>query len=159
MACIFRPHVTLSFVRLSRNTYNSDLLRIRRNSTMYLDFVRRTQRYVQRRHTRSREIPRFATRVYHFTFIRGLTVISCPYHVTYTIKAIWTILLMPITHAAWTIISISIKFLNDHTFHINIFAHKYININKSSPIKQWHTLSSMPNCDITCPQIAYKQAM
>ena len=34
------------------------------------------------------------------------------------------------------IISISIKFPNDHTFHVNIFAHTYININKSSPIKQ-----------------------
>ena len=34
---------------------------------MYLDFTRQTQRYVPRRHSRSREIPRFATRVYHFT--------------------------------------------------------------------------------------------
>ena len=34
---------------------------------MYLDFTRRTQRYVPRHLPRSREIPRFATRVYHFT--------------------------------------------------------------------------------------------
>ena len=34
---------------------------------MYLDFARRTQRYVPRRHSRSREIPRFVTHVYHFT--------------------------------------------------------------------------------------------
>ena len=34
---------------------------------MYLDFVRRTQWYDPRHHPRSREIPRFATRVYHFT--------------------------------------------------------------------------------------------
>ena len=67
MACIFRPHVTLSFVHLSRSTCNSNLLGIRRNLTMYLDFARRTQRYNPRRHPISREIPRFATRVYHFT--------------------------------------------------------------------------------------------
>ena len=63
----FMPCVTLSFVCLSRNTCNFDLLEIRRNSTMYLDFARRTQRYVPHRHPRSREIPRFATCVYHFT--------------------------------------------------------------------------------------------
>ena len=40
------------------------------------------------------------------------------------------------THALWTIISINIKFPNHHTFHVNIFAHTYININKSSPIEQ-----------------------
>ena len=60
------------------------------------------------------------------------------------------------THAynPWTIISISIKFPNDHTSHVNIFAHTYINIKKSSPIKQCQTLFSRPNCDITCPQMA-----
>ena len=68
MACIFMPRVTLSFIRLYRNTCNSNLLGIRQNSIMYLDFARRTQRYDPRRHLRSREIPRFATRVYHFTF-------------------------------------------------------------------------------------------
>ena len=62
--------------------------------------------------------------------------ISCLYHVTYMMNAMWTILLMHITHASWTIISIGIKFPNDHTFHVNIFAHTYININKSLPIKQ-----------------------
>ena len=62
--------------------------------------------------------------------------ISCLYHVTYMMNVIWTILLMHITHASWTIISINIKFPNDQTFHVNIFAHTYININKSSPIKQ-----------------------
>ena len=67
MACIFMSRVTLSFIRLSRNTCNFDLLRIRRNSTMYLDFARLTQRYVLRCHPRSREIPRCATRAYHFT--------------------------------------------------------------------------------------------
>ena len=67
MACIFMSHVTLSFAHLSRNTCNSDLLGIRRNLTMYLDFARRTQRYDPHRHPRSREIPRFATRVYYFT--------------------------------------------------------------------------------------------
>ena len=74
-------------------------------------------------------------------------------------NAIWIILLMHITHASWKIISINIEFLTDHTSHVNIVAHTYINVNKSSPIKQLHTLSSRPNCDITCPQIAYKQAM
>ena len=34
---------------------------------MYLDFAKQTQRYVPRHHPRSREIPRFATYVYHFT--------------------------------------------------------------------------------------------
>ena len=67
MACIFMPHVTLSFVYLSQNTCNSNLLKIQRNSTMYIDFARRTQRSNPRRHPRSKEIPRFATRVYHFT--------------------------------------------------------------------------------------------
>ena len=67
MAYIFMPHVTLSFVCLSRNTCNSDPLEIRRKSTMYLDFARRTQWYDPRRHPRSREIPRFATCAYHFT--------------------------------------------------------------------------------------------
>ena len=67
MACIFMSCVTLSFIRLSQNTCNSNLLGIRRNSTMYLDFARRTQWYDPRCHPRSREIHRFATRVYHFT--------------------------------------------------------------------------------------------
>ena len=70
MVCIFMPRVTLSFVRLSRNTFNSDLLKIRQNSTMYLNFAIQTQRYDPRRHPRSREIPRFATHVYHFTLSR-----------------------------------------------------------------------------------------
>ena len=76
MACIFMPRVTLSFIHLSRNTCNSDLLGIRRNLTMYLDFARRTQRYDPRRHFRSREIPRFATRVYHFT-LSGVSHFDC----------------------------------------------------------------------------------
>ena len=76
MACIFMPHVTLSFVHLSRNTCNPDLLGIRRNLTMYLDFVRQTQRYDPRRHPRSREIPRFATCVYHFT-LSGVSQNEC----------------------------------------------------------------------------------
>ena len=76
MACIFMLRVTLSFIRLSQNTCNFDLLEIRRNSTMYLDFARRTERYVLRRHPRSREIPRFATRVYHFT-LSGVSQSLC----------------------------------------------------------------------------------
>ena len=42
---------------------------------MYLDFARRTQRYVPRHHPRSREILRFATRVYHFT-LSGVSQLS-----------------------------------------------------------------------------------
>ena len=42
---------------------------------MYLDFARRTQRYVPRHDPRSIEIPRFATRVYHFT-LSGVSQLS-----------------------------------------------------------------------------------
>ena len=52
---------------------------------MYLDFVRRTQRYDLRRHPRSREIPKFATRVYHFT-LSGVSQFGHPVNKTSTFK-------------------------------------------------------------------------
>ena len=91
MTCIFMPRVTLSFVRLSRNMCNSDLLGIRRNSTLYLDFTRRTQRYVPRRHPRSREIPRFATRVYHFTLFRVSQSVIPHRHICTMVSLYWVL--------------------------------------------------------------------
>ena len=68
----------LSFANLSnflKIRANLNCLRIQRISTMYLDFARGTQRYVLRRHPRSRKILDF-DRNYYFTLIqivRGFT--------------------------------------------------------------------------------------
>ena len=67
MACIIMPRVTLSFVLFVSKYVQFQPFEIRRNSTIYLDFARRTQLYVPCRFLRSREILRFATYVYHFT--------------------------------------------------------------------------------------------
>ena len=66
----------LSFTNLSNFLEiraNLDCLGIIRNSTMYLDFARRTQRYVPRRHPRSRKIPNF-NRNYHFTLFQKIRI-------------------------------------------------------------------------------------
>ena len=50
---------------------------------MYLDFVRQTRRYGLRRHPRFREIPRFATCVYHFT-LPGVSQVDDEYRLSPT---------------------------------------------------------------------------
>ena len=52
--------------------------------------------------------------------------------------AIWKTLLMHITHASFgQLYQLTYNFQINHTIHVNIFMHTYIDIHKpSSPIKQ-----------------------